>query len=196
MNALTFYRRVYTMKKIICLSTVLLSALTVATGCGKNSKYSDFVGKWQCEELSIGGEKSDSYGGAPAYSLFQIEIGKDNKGRFNSFFVEALKKDKKPVRLKWRGRGTKSIEFMLNTGLDSENDDDDEDDYDMTLTKDGDRLILSNADNYSGDMFYLTKVDEFKPIEDDISFVLNESFKTEQKYDISNGEVRVQITTK
>ena len=146
------------MKRIISLSAALLCMLSAFTGCG--SKKSDYVGKWQCEAFEFNGEKSDNAYGAPANTLFQIEIKKNNTGTCYSSLLSGMLNNDEPFDIEWEKKDKNSIDFKFtkDVGLNEERPT-------YNLAVDGKKLILTSPDDYSGAKYYLASVDEFAPHE-------------------------------
>lgn len=69
------------MKKLISLSLAALCLIGCAAGCGKKDdeseskkKENQFIGKWECSEISFGGTTMTDFMGIPVAAMAQIEI--------------------------------------------------------------------------------------------------------------------------
>jgi hypothetical protein len=165
------------MKKIISLSAALVCMLSVSVGC--ESKKEDFIGKWECDEVFMNGETTDDVFGAPASSLFRIELGDNSLGTFDSFLLFGLN-DGKPIDMSWWKSDKNSVEckFMNNAFLNDEPPT-------YTLTMDDDKLILDMSEDTYEFKAYLKRVDEFTPIPDDTSMHINANINYEASYDLN-----------
>ena len=166
------------MKKITCLSTALVCILSVSAGCG--SKKEDFMGKWECNEVVMNGESTDNLYGAPAYSLFRIELDDNSSGTFDSLFVSGLLNDGKPLDMSWKKSDKNSVDCKItdNAGLNDEPPT-------YTFTMDDGKLILDMSEDGYEFKAYLKKVDEFTPIPDDTSMHINANINYEASYDLN-----------
>lgn len=79
------------MKKLISLSLAALCLIGCAAGCGKKDdeseskkKESQFVGKWECSEMSFGGTTMENFMGIPVAAMLQAEVTDDGKFTMNS----------------------------------------------------------------------------------------------------------------
>ena len=59
----------------------------------------------------------------------------------------------------------------------------------MALKKDGDRLIIADEEEEEGFMIYLSKVDEFTPIPEDMELSFGGEFNTEIESEDENIEI-------
>lgn len=204
------------MKKVLSLTAALFCLTAVLTGCSSGKKEStpkddtttavadteatttattaenkgeaaDFIGKWQCEELVLDGEKYDNLWGADAYAIYQIELKEDNTGSFFSFLYAGFLGDDEPFDITWEQKDENSIIVTVVDPEEGTTGEDEDDDFDtetesMTLIKEGDKLIVDMSDDTSDDKAYLVKVDSFTPIPDDMEMSLD--FSTEGDFDI------------
>ena len=164
-------------------------ATTTATTAEKNGEAADFIGKWQCEELVLDGEKYDNLWGADAYAIYQIEINEDNTGSFFSFLYAGFLGDDEPFDITWEQKDENSIIVTVvdpeeETTGEAEDDGFDTETETMILTKEGDKLVLDMSDDTSDDKAYLVKVDSFTPIPDDMEMSLD--FSTEGDFDFES----------
>lgn len=164
-------------------------ATTTATTAEKNGEAADFIGKWQCEELVLDGEKYDNLWGADAYAIYQIEINEDNTGSFFSFLYAGFLGDDEPFDITWEKKDENSIIVTVvdpeeDTTGEAEDDGFDTETETMILTKEGDKLVLDMSDDTSDDKAYLVKVDSFTPIPDDMEMSLD--FSTEGDFDFES----------
>ena len=175
------------MKRIISLSAALICMLSVPTGCG--SKQSDYIGKWQCEAFEFNGEKSDNAYGAPANTLFQIALDKDNTGTCYISLLSRLLNNDEPFDIKWEEKGKNSIDFEFadKVGLN-------DDAAVFNLVKDGDKLVLTAADE-PDTKYYLVSVDEFAPHED-FTMDIKSDINASASFDASGDDVNFEIDTK
>lgn len=164
-------------------------ATTTATTAEKNGEAADFIGKWQCEELVLDGEKYDNLWGADAYAIYQIEINEDNTGSFFSFLYAGFLGDDEPFDITWEQKDENSIIVTVvdpeeETTGEAEDDGFDTETETMILTKEGDKLVLDMSDDTSDDKAYLVKVDSFTPIPDDMEMSLD--FSSEGEFDFES----------
>ncbi|MBP5581484.1 MAG: hypothetical protein J6X85_06835 [Ruminococcus sp.] len=178
------------MKKVICLSASLVCMLSAAVGCG--SKKDEFVGKWECSELVMEGQSSDNLFGAPAYSLFQIEIEKDNKGKFYSYLMNGFMGEDEPMDITWEKKDDNSIDLTIIPPKDLEDSSTSET---FTLTKDGDKVLIDMSEDMSDTKAYFTKVDEFTPIPEDTEMSFSSSMDTSVDVDASSDDLNVEVIT-
>ena len=151
---------------------------------GSSAEAADFIGKWQCDEIVIDGKSSDNLYGADAFALYQIELNEDNTGSFFSFLISGFLDSDDPIKLTWDTKGSDSVELTVKAsdieGFTSEEDEEDEADT-MTLTKEGNRLVLDDGEDSENFKIYLSKVDKFTPIPEDMemSFGFDGEFSTD-----------------
>lgn len=200
------------MKKIVCLSAVIvfLSAALVSCGAKKETtsdakasnaysdatseataaektEVSDFTGKWQCKNITIDGTTEDNLWGADAFTLFQIELGEENKGTFLSFLFS---EGDTPDDITWELKDDGSVVLKGESEIFADDD--------FIITKDGDGLILDLSDEMSEFKAALEKVDEFKEIPEDtgISFSFSGEAEGEWNIELDGSDVSVtDITT-
>lgn len=197
------------MKKVLCLSTVLLCLSAGLFGCGdkkeaksKNDEtttavttsadttaekksegdadVSAYLGKWECKEVLSDGQKTDNILGMDAFALFQIELLDGGDANFFSFME--FKEGYEFTKLKWE------LEDDGNVKIDSELFSDLENGASIKL-EDG-RLVMDLSDEYSEFIAYLEKVDEFTEIPEDeeMSIDFSAGGDTEFESDGSNPE--------
>ncbi|MCR4795496.1 MAG: hypothetical protein K5898_10095 [Ruminococcus sp.] len=204
------------MKRLFCLSTALVCLCACLVGCGSAKKDSKdkssdtkttaeattsapaksdnaFVGKWQCKELEMDGEKSDKLWGADAFTIFQIEINEDNTGSFHSFLFSGFLGSDEPMDITWKKKDDNSIEFTVvepeEESTTTENGASFEIETEtMTLKKDGDMLILDLSDDTSSFNAFLEKVDSFTPIPEDTEMSLDFSTEGDITFDTESAE--------
>ena len=197
------------MKRLFCLSTALVCLCACLVGCGSakedsKDKGSDtkttaeattaapaksdnaFVGKWQCKELEMEGQKYDNLWGADAFTIFQIEINEDNTGSFFSFLYSGFLGSDEPMDITWEKKDDDSIEITVSEPEEESTTTEDGTSIEMetetmTLKKDGDMLILDLSDDMSSFKAFLEKVDSFTPIPEDTEMSLD--FSTEGDID-------------
>ena len=109
------------MKRILVIVMAMALACVCLVGCGS----ADFEGKWECEEMSLGGMSiKGDFMGVPVAVSMQIELEKDGKGKH-------LKLDKEynvtSDAITWSADGSK-----CKTTIDG---------YEIELEKDGSKLI-------------------------------------------------------
>ncbi len=128
----------------------------------------------------MNGESTDNLYGAPAYSLFRIELDKDSSGTFDSFLLSGLTKDGKPLDMSWKKSDKNSVNCKItdNMGLNDEPPT-------YTFTMDDDKLILDMSEDTYEFKAYLKRVDEFTPIPDDTSMHINANLSYEASYDMN-----------
>ncbi len=195
------------MKKALCLSAALLCLTAALVSCDSKKKDTKdnydataqttaaasektdakgFAGKWQCKEIEMDGEKSDNLWGADAFSLFQIEIKDDNTGSFSSFIYSGFLGSDEPIDLTWDKKDDDSIILTLvdpeedSTTSEAENTTYESEDEKLTLTKDGDMMILDMSDDMSSFKAFLEKVDSFTPVPEDMEM----SFSASSDFDM------------
>jgi predicted small secreted protein len=159
------------MKKVLCLTSALVCCTAALASCnvkfkvtkdydsdGKASKKSasDYVGKWECSEIEMDGEKSDNLWGADVNTLFQIELAENNKGTFFSFLTTLVQPE--PFDLTWEDSGNDEIIMNIDQA---------DSDEPLTMKYSNGRMIMDQSDEYSNFIAYLDKVDEFTPVSDD-----------------------------
>lgn len=150
------------MKKIISLSAALMLCASMS-GCGKNEEStseaaaSKYEGKWQCSEFSIDGESLDTVFGCKPSDLFLIELFDDNKGTFASVLFS---ESNEPEDIEWNLTDDEKIELTLISQEDSAEP--------FIFEYKEDKLVLDMSSDESTAFAYLTKVDEFVPIDGDL----------------------------
>ncbi len=183
------------MKKIICLSASLVCMLSTFVGCG--SKNDDFIGKWECSEIITDGQSIDNMLGTPVNTIFQIEIDKDNKGKFYSALVNGFLKIEEPIDITWEKKDKNSIDFTIippkitppkgfEASATSES---------FTLIKEGDKVLIDLSEGSSDSKAYFTKVDEFTPIPDDTDMSSSSSVDTSIDAGSSSGDADIEVIT-
>ncbi|HOA00232.1 hypothetical protein [Ruminococcus sp.] len=201
------------MKKVLCLSTVLLCLSAGLFGCGdkKESKsksdetttavttsadttaedttagkksegdadVSAYLGKWECKEMIMDGEKMDNFYGLDAFALYQIELLDDNSGNF--FSALEFKESQEYTKINWELSDDGTVTL---TGGDF----DDEDPLTMKL-EDG-KLVMDLSEADTEFITYLEKVDEFTEIPEDeeMSFSFSTEGDAEFEFDGSDPE--------
>ena len=181
------------MKKALCLSTAIICLSAALMSCSKaeaktkketstpaattaatttaadttaaeksEADASAFAGKWQCSSLTIDGKKEDNLWGADAFSLFQIELKDDDSGTFLSFLFSD---ENKPENITWELKDDGSVIIKGKSEIFDEDA--------FKLTKNGSGLLLDLSDESSEFKADLEKVDEFKPIPDDMEMSFN-----------------------
>ena len=146
-----------TMKKIVCASLAAICVATSFASCGsKKEKKDDFLGKWECEKIVMGGEEMDNFFGVDAYAIYQIELKEGNKGTVDSAFST----EGKPVDLTWEKQDDGKIKLVNDEAFDGE---------EAILEKSGSKMIMSVADDEGDEegeseevKMYFVKVDSFK----------------------------------
>ena len=197
------------MKKVLCLSTVLLCLSAGLFGCGdkkesksksdetttavttsadttaeeKSEGYTDvsaYLGKWECKEVLSDGQKTDNILGMDAFALFQIELLEGGDANFFSFME--FKEGYEFTKLKWE------LEDDGNVKINSDLFNDPEGEVSIKL-EDG-RLVMDLSDDYSEFIAYLEKVDEFTEIPEDeeMSFSFSTEGDAEFEFDGSDPE--------
>lgn len=163
---------------------------------GDKAEAADFVGKWQCDEIVSDGESTNNLMGVDAYALYQIELSEDNTGSFFSFLYSGFFGEDGPLKLKWEVNGSDSVSVSLadeeieklkaqaGEGVTFEAEEEM-----MTLKKDGDRLIIADEEEEEGFMIYLSKVDEFTPIPEDMELSFGGEFNTDIEIEDENIEI-------
>lgn len=129
------------MKRILVIVMAMALACVCLVGCGS----ADFEGKWECEEMSLGGMSlKGDFMGVPVAVSMQIELEKDGKGKH-------LKLDKEynvtSDAITWSADGSK-----CKTTIDG---------YEIELEKDGSKLIGEYTANGQTTKIVLKKVDKF-----------------------------------
>lgn len=196
------------MKKLLCLSTALLCLSASLFSCGdKNDSsskdaetttaattaaaenkaegdadISNYLGKWECKEIVIDGEKSDNFYGMDAFALFQIELLEDGKGNFFSFLE--FKEKYEFTEIEWELTDDGNIKLI------DEEFSDEEDDFDMSL-KNG-KLVMDMSDDESEFVAYLEKVNEFSEIPEDEEFSFD--FSTEGDFEFDDSDLETDTT--
>ncbi|MGN0614305.1 MAG: hypothetical protein ACI4JB_10465 [Porcipelethomonas sp.] len=126
------------MKKLVGILATLAMSVTCLTACGGEG---DFVGKWECTEMTYGGETIEGdYMGVPVGSMFQVEFKDDNTGSIMVVGEDAATFD-------WKADGD-----TVTITADGE---------DVEITKDGDQLVAKEGEGDDETSFKLKKVDEF-----------------------------------
>ena len=189
-----------------------VSVVTETVKSQKSSKDSNktgldgFYGKWQCEELETEEGKTDNLWGADAFTLFQIEINKDNTGSFFSFLTAGFLGSEEPLDIKWEKKDENTITFTVIDPYEGTTANEesliDEDEV-MTLIKDSDKLILDMSDDMSVFKAYLAKVDNFTPIPEDTEMSFDLSIGADTDIDLSDEnsydfefEIKTEPTSK
>lgn len=185
------------MKKLICSSLALICIAASAVSCGSKKESSkessketttaaatttenSFVGKWQCDQIELDGEKTDNLWGADAYALFQIELKEDQSGTLYSFLMSEYNK---PDEIKWEKKDDK-IQLISEKLFDDE---------EVYLKQDGDKMILDMSDEDENFYAYLSKVDTFKEIPEDMDMSIDFEGSVSSDVDISDDNSDVQI---
>ncbi|MBR6968345.1 MAG: hypothetical protein IKH78_07385 [Ruminococcus sp.] len=148
---------------------------------GSTAEAADFIGKWQCDEIIADGKSSDNLLGVDAYALYQLELNEDGTGTLFSFLYSGFLGDDEPLRLTWEAEGSDSVNVTIDESqFEGFAADDDDDDFSvetetetMKLRKDGDRLVIAEDEEDTGFMIYLSKVDKFTPIPEDMEMSLD-----------------------
>ena len=147
-----------TMKRLFCSSLAVICVATSFASCGsKKEKKDDFLGKWECEKIVMGGEEMDNFFGVDAYAIYQIELKEGNKGTVDSAFST----EGKPVDLTWEKQDDGKIKLVNDEAFDGE---------EAILEKSGSKMIMSVADEDESSedgkgeevKMYFVKVDSFK----------------------------------
>lgn len=146
-----------------------------------DNEEGSFVGKWQCKEIEMEGEKVDNFFGVDAYALFQIEIKEDGTGSVTSVLLSMFSDELSSFDIKWEKSGDDAIRIEVIEPEETETTTSDSDaNFEVEtevvlLKKDGDSYILVSEDEEEddGSKFYLEKVDEFTPIPDDLDMSLD-----------------------
>lgn len=167
---------------------------------GDKAEAADFVGKWQCDEIVSDGESTNNLMGVDAYALYQIELSEDNTGSFFSFLYSGFFGEDGPLKLKWEVNGSDSVSVSLadeeieklkaqaGEGVTFEANEEM-----MTLKKDDNRLIIADEEEEEGFMIYLSKVDEFTPIPEDMELSFGGEFNTE--IEAEDGSVSIEASS-
>lgn len=148
---------IMTMKRILCSSLAVVCVASAFVGCSaKKEKKDDFIGKWECEKIVMGGEETDNFFGVDAYALYQIELKEGNKGTVDSLFNN----DGEVIDIEWKKQKDGKVKIAKNDAFDGE---------EAILEKDGGKLLMSmvydEEEEVSEDeevKMYFVKVDEFK----------------------------------
>ncbi|MBO4876580.1 MAG: hypothetical protein J5501_01080 [Ruminococcus sp.] len=149
----------------------------------------DFIGKWQAKDIIVDGEKSDDLWGAPAFTLFQIELNEDNTGTFTSFLFTDI--DPEQITWSFNDEGKVVLE-AVNEDIDLSG---------SYFVKEGDGMVFDMSDEMSEFKADLEKVDEFTPIPEDteMSFSYSseddESFGGEWEISVDGDDVTVSEVT-
>ena len=178
------------MKKVLCLTTALICCTTVLASCnykfkvfknydsdGKTSEknVSDYIGKWECSEIEMDGEKSDTLWGADVSTLYQIELSEGNKGTFFSFLTTLIQPE--PLDLTWEEKGNGEIVVNIDQSEDP-----------ITMTYKNGRMLIDESSEYSSFIAYLDKVDKFTPISEDTEMSFNFSTDSEASFNFSDDD--------
>jgi hypothetical protein len=221
----TFTGGFFIMKKMLCLSAAIFCLTSCLVGCGSkdedkkedtsaqtttsasetsetteaknsdNNEEGSFVGKWQCKEMEMEGEKVDNFLGVDAYALFQLEIKEDGTGSVTSVLLSMFSDELSSFDIKWEKSGDDAIRIEVIEPEETETTTSEEDaDFEVEtevvlLKKDGDSYILVSEDEEEddGSKFYLEKVDEFTPIPDDLemSFDFSADMDTDIDFEVT-----------
>ena len=218
-----------TMKRLLCLSAAIVCLTSCLVGCGsKDDSKSDssaktstsdsaskdkkdkkeqneFIGKWECKEIEMNGEKTDNFLGADAFALFQLDIQEGGKGTVTSFLLSMFSEDVTPFDIKWEKAGDDAIRIEViepeetetttsESGVTFESET-----SVLLLKKDGSDYILASEDEEEddGSKIYLVKVDEFTPIPEDMEMSLDFSTGGSVDFDgeVNFGETDIETTT-
>ena len=217
------------MKRLLCLSAAIVCLTSCLVGCGsKDDSKSDssaktstsdsaskdkkdkkeqnkFIGKWECKEIEMNGEKTDNFLGADAFALFQLDIQEGGKGSVTSFLLSMFSEDVTPFDIKWEKAGDDAIRIEViepeetetttsESGVTFESET-----SVLLLKKDGSDYILASEDEEEddGSKIYLVKVDEFTPIPEDMEMSLDFSTGGSVDFDgeVDFGETDIETTT-
>lgn len=145
------------MKKLISLSLAALCIIGCAAGCGKkdddeksSKKESNFVGKWECSEMSFGGTTMTDLMGIPVNAMLQAEVTDD--GKFTIFSALA-DEDDDTNQGTWKEIDENTIEVTIEA--------DDEKQTIEAEYKDGKIVMSEEVDGMGTTEIYLVKVDKF-----------------------------------
>lgn len=156
------------------------SADTTASDGASSDSENSIAGKWQCDQIELDGEKTDNLWGADAYALFQIELNEDKSGTFYSFLMSEYGK---PDNIEWEKKDDKIQIICVKLFGDEE----------VYLKQDGDKMILDMSDEDEDFYAYLSKVDTFKEIPEDMEMSLDFEGGVSSDVDISDDNSEVQI---
>lgn len=195
------------MKKFLCLSTAALCLSACLVSCGNKKddakKVSPFVGKWQCKEIEMNGEKTDNFLGADAFTLFQLDVQDGGKGNVTSVLLSLFSDEITAFDVKWENKGDDAIRIEViepetetttsDSGVTFESEPET-----FLLKKDGNDYIVIAEDEEEDDdtKMYLEKVDEFTPIPDDFKMSLNDSFSMDENIEFEGTTAPAETTQK
>lgn len=149
----------------------------------------DFIGKWQCKDMTVNGEKMEDLFGAPAFTIFQLEFAEDKTGTFSSF----LSLEPGPADITWDINEDGNITIAYK--------DDDTDMSDYIFKPEGDMLVLDLSDDFSEFFANMEKVDEFTPVPEDTSMGFSFSMDSddavggEWEFSIDGDDISVEEVT-
>ena len=149
-----------------------------------DADVSDYLGKWECKEIVIDGEKSDNFYGMDAFALFQIELLEDGKANF--FSSLEFKEEYEFTEIEWELTDDGNIKLI------DEEFSDEEDDFDMSL-KDG-KLVMDMSDDESDFVAYLEKVNEFSEIPEDEEFSFDFSTEGDVDFEFDDSDLEADTT--
>lgn len=163
---------------------------------GSTAEAADFIGKWQCDEIISDGNSSDNFLGVDAYALYQLELSEDGTGTLFSFLYAGFLGDEEPLKLTWEADGSDSVNVTIDVSqfedFAAAYDDSDlsveTESEAMTLRKDGDRLVIAEDEDDTGFMIYLSKVDKFTPIPEDMEMSLDFGGEFATDFEFSNED--------
>ncbi len=182
------------MKKILCLTTALVCCTAALASCNNRFKVfknydsdgqvskknvTDYLGKWECSEIEMDGEKSDTLWGADVTTLYQIELSEDNKGTFFSFLTTLIQPD--PLDITWEDKGNGEILVNLDKAGEP-----------LTMTYKNGRMLIDESSDYSSFIAYLDKVDKFTPISDDTEMSFSFSSDSEASFNFTGDEIKLE----
>lgn len=213
------------MKKFLCLSTAALCLSACLVSCGNkkedtkndtssNTSTSDsakketneFVGKWQCKEIEMNGEKSDNFLGADAFTLFQLDVQDGGKGSVTSVLLSLFSDEITAFDINWEKSGDDAIRINViepeteTTTSDSDMTFENEPETFLLKKIGSDYIIVAEEDEEDEEeddsKIYLEKVDEFTPIPEDFKMSLNASFGMDEDLDIDATTAPAETTQK
>lgn len=175
------------MKKLICSSLALICIASSIVGCSANkakdsanaNKKDSAIGKWQCDQLVLDGEKMDNLYGVDSYALFQIELKDGNKGTFYSFLYS---EDGKPQDIEWEKKDGKIQLISKEVFADDE----------VFLEEENGKMVLDMS--YEGqeegkeNKATLEKVDSFKEIPEDMEMSLDFGGEADVEFETEEPE--------
>ena len=171
----------------------------------EDKEQNEFIGKWECKEIEMNGEKTDNFLGADAFALFQLDIQEGGKGTVTSFLLSMFSEDVTPFDIKWEKAGDDAIRIEViepeetetttsESGVTFESET-----SGLLLKKDGSDYILASEDEEEddGSKIYLVKVDEFTHIPEDMEMSLDFSTGGSVDFDgeVDFGETDIETTT-